>query len=199
MRTNGLARQWPQGYVWDPKSGFVNLLVPNGSIASFDTINNLGEIGGYIDSLNPGIRLAAIWTSPQNYVVLPPLGNNGAEVLGLNDSGQAIGDSGDYPAAINDQGQIVGFMGDSIPGDPGLATLWDNGQLYDLNNFIPANSGWVLQQAYAINDLGQIAGIGTYDGNSVGFLLTPIPEPAEFFLVIGFSLLFAPHRKNSRL
>ena len=43
--------------------------------------------------------------------------------------------------------------------------------MYDLNNLIPTNSGWVLQQAAAINDVGQIIGIGITNGQSHGFLL----------------------------
>ena len=33
-------------------------------------------------------------------------------------------------------------------------------------------SGWVLNVADGINDAGQIAGYGTYNGNSLGFVLT---------------------------
>ena len=45
--------------------------------------------------------------------------------------------------------------------------------MLDLNNLIPANSGWLLQQATAINDQGQIVGYGTLNGQSEAFLLTP--------------------------
>jgi hypothetical protein len=45
--------------------------------------------------------------------------------------------------------------------------------LQDLNNLIPAGSGWVLNHASAINKSGQIAGFGTINGANHGFLLTP--------------------------
>jgi hypothetical protein len=46
----------------------------------------------------------------------------------------------------------------------------------DLNNVIPVGSNWTLQKATAINDLGQIVGIGINPGGaSHGFLLTPLP------------------------
>jgi probable HAF family extracellular repeat protein len=45
--------------------------------------------------------------------------------------------------------------------------------MLDLNNLIPANSGWLLQFANAINDQGQIVGQGTFNGQSEAFLLTP--------------------------
>lgn len=38
---------------------------------------------------------------------------------------------------------------------------------------IPAGSGWVLGEAYAINDAGQIAGYGNIGGEEHAFLLTP--------------------------
>jgi probable HAF family extracellular repeat protein len=53
----------------------------------------------------------------------------------------------------------------------------------DLNSLIPANSGWLLKQASAINDAGQIAGYGTIHGETHAFLLTPMPEPAGLSLL----------------
>jgi probable HAF family extracellular repeat protein len=43
----------------------------------------------------------------------------------------------------------------------------------DLNKLIPVGSGWELQQAYGINNAGQIVGTGTHKGLEHGFLLTP--------------------------
>ena len=54
------------------------------------------------------------------------------------------------------------------------AFLWQNGTLYDLNSFLPANSGWILQCAMGINDSGQIAGYGTLNGVLTAFVLTPV-------------------------
>jgi probable HAF family extracellular repeat protein len=74
--------------------------------------------------------------------------------------------------AINNFGQIVG---NSDTQHQGLhAFLFLNGRLRDLNWYIPANSGWVLQTATAINDRGQIVGNGTHNGVRAGYLLTPI-------------------------
>jgi probable HAF family extracellular repeat protein len=46
----------------------------------------------------------------------------------------------------------------------------------DLNNLIPAGSGWILVEATAINKAGQIAGVGTINGQTRAFLLTPDDE-----------------------
>lgn len=49
------------------------------------------------------------------------------------------------------------------------------GVMRDLNDLIPANSGWILQWANDYNDsLRQIVGTGLLDGQRRAFLLTPI-------------------------
>jgi probable HAF family extracellular repeat protein len=80
-----------------------------------------------------------------------------------------------YAYGINDRQQIVGV---SHLGSGSLrhAIFIENGQMYDLNNLIPAGSGWVLEEAYAINDSGQIVGYGSVHGQTHAFLLTP-PQP----------------------
>ena len=51
--------------------------------------------------------------------------------------------------------------------------LFSGSLMYDLNNLIPAEFGWDLQQAFGINDAGQIVGIGVHNGLDRPFLLTP--------------------------
>jgi probable HAF family extracellular repeat protein len=53
------------------------------------------------------------------------------------------------------------------------AFLYSGSKMYDLNDLIPAGSGWELIEAAGINDAGQIAGVGSHNGNSRAFLLTP--------------------------
>jgi hypothetical protein len=43
----------------------------------------------------------------------------------------------------------------------------------DLNDLIPASSGWNLQSVSDINIAGQMVGTGTINGEVHGFLLTP--------------------------
>ena len=69
---------------------------------------------------------------------------------------------------INDSGQAVGSNGDAI--------LYSaNGPIQDLNSpRLTPLSRWVLQDATAINDSGQIVGYGQNPaGNTDAFLLTP--------------------------
>jgi probable HAF family extracellular repeat protein len=89
--------------------------------------------------------------------------------------GQAI-DLGGYGGAngINDADQVVGSS--SIPNDPfgPRATLWRDGKHFDLNTLTPQGTDWHLTQAIAINNAGQIVGVGTRaDQRLRAFLLTP--------------------------
>jgi uncharacterized membrane protein len=94
--------------------------------------------------------------------------------------------------AINNNGQVVGSqVSVGLDGRPLMdssqnynylkAMLYTNGKIVDLNSVIAAGSGWDLTRATGINDLGQIIGQGTYDGQEMGFVLTPtgqeVPEP----------------------
>ena len=73
---------------------------------------------------------------------------------------------------INNHGQIVGFAQDGSGAF--RAFLSDAGAaMVDLNTLLPADSGWVLLSANAINDAGQIVGEGTFNGDPRAFLLTP--------------------------
>lgn len=54
----------------------------------------------------------------------------------------------------------------------------------DLNSLIDSACGWELRAATAINDVGQIVGFGINPaGQTVAFLLTPIPEPSILVLL----------------
>jgi len=44
----------------------------------------------------------------------------------------------------------------------------------DLNDLLPSSSGWTLMQGWGINDLGQITGYGTINGQYHAFLMTPV-------------------------
>jgi hypothetical protein len=56
-----------------------------------------------------------------------------------------------------------------------VAFIYKDGTLRDLNELIPSSDGWVLDEAYDINESGQIVGYGRKDGTYQrrAFLLTP--------------------------
>jgi probable HAF family extracellular repeat protein len=87
-----------------------------------------------------------------------------------------LGSLGGYASearAINNSGTVVGwsYLADNYTTH---AFAWTaSGGLQDLNNLIPANSGWVLMYANGINASGQIVGTGTINTLTHAFLLTP--------------------------
>lgn len=86
----------------------------------------------------------------------------------------ALAGSFSFAGNISAEGHIVGAS--QVTGDPDLhAFLWRNeGEgMLDLNNLIPADSGWILAVAFGINAKGQIVGGGLLAGQRRGFLLTP--------------------------
>lgn len=94
--------------------------------------------------------------------------------------------------AINNSGEVVGWS--THPDDPDDLTdkhafIWTEGKgMQDLNDLIPSDSGWILREAWDVDDVGQIVGVGAYtadvdeDGDEEtipfrAFLLTPIEGP----------------------
>lgn len=51
--------------------------------------------------------------------------------------------------------------------------------MQDLNHLIATGSGWILMDARAINDRGQITGVGKFGAETHAFLLTPILPPLQ--------------------
>lgn len=95
----------------------------------------------------------------------------------INDLGTLGKDKHGTAFGINDHGQIVGRSGSWPDDDSETAVLWENGQIIDLNDLIPAGTGWRLEEARAINNHGQIVGDGESphtpgDYGRRGFLLT---------------------------
>ncbi len=133
-----------------------------GPATGVSDINDSGQIvGGRV------VGGASNWTayrcdtssgSPQ-FVDLGPLpGFVSSEAMGINNDGDIVGHS------VSNWGsgqQIHAFI---CPA---------GGQMQDLNSLVPANSGWELTWASGINDEGQIAGTGTYNGRRHAYLLTP--------------------------
>jgi probable HAF family extracellular repeat protein len=76
------------------------------------------------------------------------------------------------PTAINGTGDVVGNA--PVNGYQVLAFLYHEGSLRDLNDLLPAGSGWQLLTAEDINDAGQIVGVGELAGVWRGYIMTPL-------------------------
>jgi probable HAF family extracellular repeat protein len=194
-----------QAFLYDGSS-MTNLPTLGGVWSMAQSINNSGQIAG--DATNhQGKDHAVLWNAGQP-LDLGTLGGSTSWATGIGDDGRVVGMSesangywygflwqsgqqmvnlGTLPGyresdaeAVNSRGEVVGrAMG---PGN--RAFIWSNGGMYDLNDLIPANSGWVLQSARDINESGQIIGYGTFNGVDEAFLLTPVPEPSSMFVLL---------------
>lgn len=146
-------------------------------------VNPSGHVVGYIYNIYTATKTpyrqpeAAEWVNG----VLSPLG-----VL----SGQPGIIQGPITEAhaINASDQIVGLAASEptfFVAAQKSAFLYSAGQLYDLNSLIASGSGFVLQDGVGINDIGQILVNGVDSASQPhSFLLTPVPEPGQFFALI---------------
>ena len=138
-------------------------------------INNSGQAIGW--SFNPGQN------PPQGEAFLYDYsGDGGTKIVPLQPLPDDL-----YTRArdVDEAGRVVGWSrndGANTPQEEQFsATLWEGGQVKDLNELIPPNSGWKLVDAYAINESGQIVGSGFRDGNLEAFLLNPVYDFSGFF------------------
>ena len=150
----------------------------NSSVAN--AINNSDQIVGYAET-SAGQPRAFLYSAGVMYDLR---GGDGSVAHGINDDGQIVG-SADVSGVAH-------------------AFIFENGVALDLNQLIPANNGWTLEDAKAINNLGQIVGLGlSPDGSSEAFLLSPVAIPEPGSLLAGmfaslFLLTTTPVRKAVR-
>ena len=125
-------------------------------------INNNGDIIGYFNGGSDSGAIADGWI----------LYNNGT-VKELDAPGIATGPGSLQAMALNDNDWVVGTYSDQYFTGTHAFVYLD--RMVDLNTLLPANSGWTLTNGTSVNVWGQIVGVGTLNGASHGFLLTPAP------------------------
>ena len=208
-----------QAFLWE--NGVMTDLGTLGGQNSYATaINNAGQIVGYSDS-NPieGVehRQAFIREDGVMRCLVPDGGYSAAH--DINESGVVVGQavlSTSYAAfrwseeegmvelpgkpngwhsaeAVNNLGQVVGY--DLFSNH---ALTWIDGELIDLAELV-ADTGWLLTQAYDVNDSGWITGTG---GNPDGFThayMMRLPEPGTItMLMLGLMVGGSTYRRKHR-
>ena len=128
-------------FLWSKTNGMLKLAsLPGGSESKANAINDLGEIVG-TSGCGYNCLHAVLWgKTPGSILDLGTLpGSNGSEALGINDLGEVVG----WTYSL------------------GHAFLWTEATgMQDINVLIPADSGWTIVSATAINNRGQIIGQG---------------------------------------
>lgn len=203
-------------FSYSPGAGVTSLGTPAGASDSWAyAINNSGEIagaGGRFDPTGSFVYTQAAVFSNGSWGDLPILGYQSSGASAISDAGQVAGTlndgsggtmaflwtpagsmvtlgellvgAGSQAYGVNSSGFVVGTSG-------GFAFLYGNSTMYDLTGLLdPAFAGWQLMDAMAINDRGQIAGVGVHDNELRAFLLTPngdgaVPEPASAPIACG--------------
>ena len=143
------------------KDGVSTTLPTLGGNSSANAINGWEQIVGG-SKLASGAQHAFVYANG-SILDLQTLGGANSEALDINEAGHVVGVSDTSSGAQH-------------------AFLYRDGVMTDLNTLVPASSGWVLQRATGITAGGQIVGIGTVNGVSRGFLLTP---PADVRMLAG--------------
>lgn len=124
-------------------------------------LKDIGTLGGTFS--------APTWLSDRGHVVGLSSTTNDEAVHGFlwkNGTMVDLGTLNDDVCSVawgaNSKGQVVGISSPLCV--VGHAFLWENGSMVDLNTLIPAGSSLELIYAEAINDAGEIIGIGVPHG-----------------------------------
>jgi probable HAF family extracellular repeat protein len=178
--SNARAFAWQNGTLTDLGPGSATAINASGQIVGSSNSNAVLWQNGTMTTLGPG---SATGINASGLIVGS---SNGEGVLWKN--GTMI-NLGPFSAnAINASAEVVGGTGiHGIIDSGSVAMLWESGTMTDLNQLIAPNSGWRLTDASAVNDAGQIVGVGLHNGLTRAYLLTPnqaaVPEPSTLLLL----------------
>ena len=123
-----------------------------------------------------------------NILARKPYNYSTNQVLDLPDPGEDRFAEG-AALDINENGQIVGL--EFLPNFSEGALLWNaDGTFVELSDLTEVQAaGWTqLNTAVGINDRGIIIGTGRINGETHGYVLTPVPEPSTYaFMLFGLA------------
>ena len=137
-----------------------------GRDSSATGINEKGQVVGYSSLAGNTVSHAFLYTNDNTHH--DRRRHHGGRTM--QDLGTLGGNSS--AAGINDKGQVVGTSQITI--SVSHAFLYSDDTMQDLNDLVDdSGAGWVIYQANAINNEGQIAGSGVINGLGHAILLTP--------------------------
>jgi probable HAF family extracellular repeat protein len=145
------------GFLWNGSS-MIDLGTLSGGVTSMaNAINTSGVIVGQSDGTYTGGHWRAVmWDTSRK----------------IHNLGVIPGGNYSIAFAVNDSNVVVGYG--NVFNNAAHAMIWTAARgMKDLNSLIPAGSGWVLINANAINNVGQITGYGSKGGHNHAFLLSP--------------------------
>jgi probable HAF family extracellular repeat protein len=152
----------PRAFLYTRSGGITDLgTLSGGATSGAWGINDAGQIVGQSDAGGGPNTGHPFLYSNGHMTDLGSLGGSNANALG-----------------INNLGEVVGWC--NIPGDGAAhAFRYTAGVMTDLNLLVAADPNWTLQEATAINDLGQIVAVKVNAaGEGQAVLLDPVPEPS---------------------
>ena len=182
-------REWegiyPTGAVWSEETGLRDITV-NGQNTNLFDINNAGQVLGQV--LNQDSEIFVL--------------NEDGTFSILSLPGELILE--EVPGGIfrmprfNDFGQIVGrLLGEDGTSFSFLASITTNEIINLSMEQELIDAGWSNIMVSDINNLGQISGTGTINGTTRAFLLTPVPEPETYaMMLVGLSMLGFMRRRR---
>lgn len=152
---SGLKNGESHAFLWTEETGMIDLGALDSHLSGARGLNNRGDVVGYVGDVDDKVG-AFIWDKES----------------GMRRLGYLL--EGDFTIAnsVNEKRQAVGI---AFAKGWHRAFIWDehNG-LRDLNALIDPCLKWRLHYAVAINNLGQIAGVGQKGGHYRSFLLVPL-------------------------
>lgn len=174
--------------------------LPGDNTSYANAINVWGQIAAWSGPGNGVAGAKAYLYQGGGWLPLGTLGGTRSVGYGLDDAGRIVGWSdvaGDVTsraflweggvmtdlgtlggptstaAGVHESGPVVGWSDVVGATESQHAFVYAGGEMADLNQLIPAGSGWELTFAVAVNASGQIAGRGVVAGENHAYLATP--------------------------
>ncbi|MBB3221052.1 HAF repeat-containing PEP-CTERM protein [Pseudoduganella umbonata] len=202
-------------YIWNANSGLVDLgaLSTNGGMFA-NAINDRGQVVGTARGVDDDLH-AFIWENGKmvDLTQLVIYGEFGFSVSGISEQGDVFGTANQrftshawvirdgssdyYPdltriTFIDSAGRIYGIDQQQ------QAVIVDGATTIRVSDLIEGAPDWILGMD-AVNDNGDILTYACYDGNcNYTALLTPVPEPATYAMLLlgGFALYCRQRRRR---